>query len=200
MLWHFESPTGSVHRVEAEYAGRYRWRVSFTPDEAGSWRYYWTQEFLPEPYRSATGDFHVWGGCMGEVVRHLNLLEEEVAGTARTHRHRLYLRLYALEREGMRLMGPEDRDGTEGQGFEDAIRSVRSSLWGKPVPQPIPMQSHSLVREVDGVPLRDPIPEGSRYGPAGGDAGSRKKRKHSPLRRLRRAVARILRPRNGGPS
>jgi len=200
VLWHFESPTGVAHRVEAEYAGQYRWRVGFTPDELGSWRYYWTQEFLPEPYRSATGDFHVWGGCMGEVVRHLNLLEEEVAGTARTHRHRLYLRLYALEREGMRLMGPEDRDGTEGQGFADAIRRVRSSLWGKPVPDPIPMQSHRLLREFDGVELAEPIPGGSRYGPAGGDGDSRKNPKNSPLRRLRRLASRLLRPPAGDSS
>lgn len=198
--WFFESPTGPVHAVEAEYSGQYRWSVRFTPDEPGTWRYHWTQDFLPEPYRSATGEFHVRGASLDVVVAHLNRLEEAIPETPRQDRHELYLRFYALEREGMRLLEPEDHRGAEGQGFADAIQRLRSSLWGKAVPQPIPMQSHSLVREVDGVPLRDPIPEGSSYGPGGGDAGSRKKRKHSPLRRLRRAASRILRPRNGRPS
>jgi len=200
VLWHFESPSGIAHRVEAEYSGQYRWRVSFTPDEPGSWRYYWTQEFLPEPYRSATGEFRVWGGCLGEVLRHLNLLEEVVAGTARQDRHGLYLRCYALEREGMRLMTPDDGRGTVGNELKDAIRRVRSALWGKPVPDPFPMQSHSLVREFDGEPLHDPIPEGSSYGPAGRNTRSGKNQNRTALRRLRRLVSRLLHRLHGGSS
>ncbi|MGB5526683.1 MAG: hypothetical protein WBN79_07475, partial [Gemmatimonadota bacterium] len=95
---------------------------------------------------------------------------------------------------------PEDHRGAAGQAFADAIQRVRSSLWGKAVPQPIPLQSHILVREVGGVPLRDPIPEGSSYGLAGGDTGSREKPKNSPLRRLRRLGSRLLRPPAGGSS
>ena len=198
--WFFESPTGTIHTVEAEYLGRYRWSVRFTPDEPGTWRYYWTQDFLAEPYRSATGEFHVRGANLDEVVRHLTRLEEPILSRPRQDRRELYLRFYALEREGMRLLGPEDHGGAAGQGFADAIQRVRSSLWGKAVPQPIPLQSHILVRKVDGVPLRDPIPEGSNYGPAGGDGDSRKNPKNSPLRRLRRLASRLLRPPAGDSS
>ena len=196
--WFFESPTGCAHTIEAEYAGKYRWRVRFTPDEPGTWRYYWTQDFLLEPYRSATGEFHVRGASLNVVVAHLAHLEEAVLGTPRQDRHELYLRFYALERDGMRLLQPEDRNDVPGREFAAAIQRVRSSLWGKAVPRPIPMESHILVREIDGVPLRDPIPEGSAYAPASGH--NHKKRRHSPLRRLRRAASRLLRPPPGDSS
>lgn len=196
--WFFESPTGSVHAIEAEYAGKYRWRVRFTPDEPGTWRYYWTQGFLLEPYQSATGEFHVRAADLDVVVAHLSRLEEAVLATSRQDRHSLYLRFYALERDGMRLLEPEDRNDAPGREFADVIQRVRSSLWGKAVPQPIPMQSHELVRELDGVPLRDPIPEGSSYAPGSGH--KQQKRRHSPLRRLRRAASRLLRPPTAGSS
>ena len=195
--WFFESPTGSLHSVEAEYSRQYRWTVRFTPDEPGAWRYFWTQDFLPEPYRSTTGEFHVRGASLDEVVRHLTLLEKAIQGTPPQDRHALYLQFYALERDGMRLLEPEDHGGAGGQGFADAIQRVRSVLWGKPVPDPMPMQSHRLLRELNGVELLEPIPGGSRYGPAEADSGNKSKRKRGPLRRL---ASRLLRPPAGGSS
>jgi hypothetical protein len=187
--WIFESPTGVIHKVEAEYSGQYRWRISFKPDEPGRWQYHWTQEFLPEPYRSATGEFHVWGATLDAVVEHLARLAEAVASTARADRHGLYLQLHSLQREGMRLLEPDAYRSAAGEELRAAIRRVRSALWGKPVPEVIPMESHQLVRELEGVELRDPIPEGTSYGPS--DRASRR----SPLLRtaLRRWKRRFTR-------
>lgn len=197
--WRFESPAGAVHTVQAEYLGRYEWRVRFTPDGPGTWRYYWTQDFLPELYRSAPGEFHVWGGTLDSVVQHLAQLEEAVAGLARKDRGPLYLRLYALEREGMRLLTPDDYRGAVGQAFRARIRDVRTALWGKPVPETIPMESHQLVREVDGVELRDPIPDGSLYAPASERAPGKGSRVRRTLRRFRRVVARLRGRADTGP-
>jgi len=198
--WHFESPSGEVHTVAAEYVGRCRWHVRFTPDEVGTWRYYWTQDFLPEPYRSATGEFCVWGGSLDAVMGHLAQLEEAVIEASRDDRRRLRPRLYALEREGMRLLAPREYRGTTGEQFRAAIRRIRSGLWGKPMPDPIPMESHRLVTEVDGVALREPILDGSRYGPDRENASHAKHRKRSPLRRLRRLASHLFGPRGGSSS
>jgi hypothetical protein len=198
--WHFLSPSGAVHTVAAEYVGQCRWHVRFTPDEVGTWRYYWTQDFLPEPYRSATGRFCVWGGSLDAVMMHLAQVEEAAIGGSRDDRRRLRPRLYALEREGMRLLVPHDYRGATGEQFRTAIRGVRSGLWGKPVPNPIPMESHRLVREVDGVELREPILDASRYGPHRENARQKRHRKRSPLRRLRRLASHLLGPRGGSPS
>lgn len=198
--WLFESPSGASHRVEAEYLGQFRWRVQFLPDELGTWRYHWTQDFLPEPYLSAAGEFCVWGGSLDEVMEHLAQLEEAVAGESRDGRQRLRPRLYALEREGMRLLAPHAYRGTSGEQFRTAIRRIRSGLWGKPVPDPIPMESHRLVREIDGVQLREPILDGSRYGSRREKTRREKHRKRSPLRRLRRLASHLLGPRGGSSS
>ncbi len=189
--WFFESPSGVSHRIEAEHVDRYRWRVRFVPDELGTWRYHWTQTFLPEPYRSAHGDFHVWGGSFEHVMHHLERLEEALDGMSREARDRLRPRLYSLEREGMRLLTPEEFRGAAGMEFRAAIRRIRSSLWGKPVPETIPMQSHRLIGEFDGVELRDPILDSSRYGPAREEGRSKRKRNRGLLRRLRRLAARL---------
>jgi len=186
--WSFESPSGVRHTVEAEYLGRYRWRVQFVPDELGTWRYHWTQTFLPEPYMSAAAEFFVWAESIEQVMRHLARLEEAVTGASREARRGLRPRLHALQREGMRLLPPHEYRGIAGERFRASIRRVRSGLWGKSVPDPIPMESHRLAREVDGMALRDPTPDGSRYGP-GSDDGHRPKR--SPLRRLRRLASRL---------
>jgi hypothetical protein len=92
----------------------------------------------------------------------------------------------------MRLLTPDDYRGAVGQAFRAGIRSVRTALWGKPVPETIPMESHQLVSEMDGMELRDPIPSGSRYGLAGEDDRRRKKRNRSIVRRLRRVTSRLL--------
>ncbi len=195
--WFFESPSGVSHRIEAEHVDRYRWRVRFVPDELGTWRYHWTQTFLPEPYRSAHGDFHVWGGSFEHVMHHLERLEEALDGMSREVRDRLRPRLYSLEREGMRLLTPEEFRGAAGKEFRAAIRRIRSSFWGKPVPETIPMQSHSLIGEFDGVELRDPILDSSRYGPAREEGRSKRKRKRGLLRRLRRLAVRLTGRRGG---
>jgi hypothetical protein len=90
----------------------------------------------------------------------------------------------------MRLLTPEEFRGTAGKELRAAIRRIRSSFWGKPVPETIPMQSHRLIGEFDGVELRDPILDSSRYGPAREEGRSKRKRKRGLLRRLRRLAAR----------
>ena len=187
--WHFESPSGAVHKVAAEYVGKYRWRIRFTPDEVGTWRYHWTQDFLPEPYRSATGEFRVWAGCLDEVVRHLARLDERVAATDRVDRTSLYLRLYALEREGIRLLTPARYRGADGERFRAAVRRVRSSLWGKPVPDPIPMRSHRLVTRLDSAGSQDPVLDASGYEERAKRRNPR--RSGNPLRRLRSKLQRL---------
>jgi hypothetical protein len=191
--WHFESPSGVVHTVAAEYTGGYRWRIRFTPDEVGTWRYHWSQDFLPQPYRSANGEFRVWAGRIDEVVRLLDRLAETVGATAPVDRPSLYLRLYALEREGMSLLTPAEYRGTDGERLRAAVRRVRSSLWGRPVPDPIPMLSHRLVSRLDGAESGDPVLDASGYEERGKQRGQR--RDGAPLRRLRRVLRRLGFPR-----
>ena len=200
VLWSFESPSGASHSAQAEYLGRYRWRAELLPDELGTWRYRWTQDFLPERYLSAVGEFCVWASNLDQVMRHLAQLEKDVSGASRDVRRRLRPRLHALERAGMRLLTPDEYRGAGGERFRAAIRGVRSALWGKAVPVPIPMRSHSLVREIDGVELRDPIPEGTHYGAGLEDDGRAGKPGPGPARRLRRLVSRVLGSRGGRSS
>ncbi len=197
VAWSFESPSGVCHSVEAEYLGRCRWRCEFVPHELGTWSYRWTQGFLPDPYLSAVGEFCVWAASLEQVMQHLAQLEQEVAGASREVRQRLRPRLHALEREGMRLLAPDEYRGAAGERFRAAIRGVRSGLWGKSVPVPIPMQSHQLVHEFDGVELCDPILDASRYGPGTRDD---RMRKRAALRRLRRLASRLLGRGGGGSS
>ncbi len=187
--WQFESPSGAVHRVEAEYLGRYRWRVRFAPDEPGTWRFHWTQSFLPEPYRSAPGEFGVWASSLDAVLRHLTGLEEAAAAEG-LDPSALYLRLYALERAGMRLLSPAEFRGEPGEKLRAAIRSVRERLWGKQMPDPIPMHSHRLTTEIDGVRLRDPVPDGSGYERAGDGRRDGRGGRPTLLQRLRRRLSR----------
>ncbi len=189
--WFFESPSGISHKIEAEHVGRHRWCVQFVPDELGTWRYHWTQTFLPEPYRSARGEFHVWGGSFELVMHHLERLEEALEVMSREARDRFRPRLYSLEREGMRLLTPEEFRGAAGKEFRAAIRRIRSSFWGKPVPESIPMQSHRLIGEFDGVELSNPILDSSRYGPGREEGRSERKRNRGLLRRVRRLAVRL---------
>ena len=189
--WFLESPSGVSHRIEAEYLGRYRWRVRFVPDELGTWRYHWTQGFLPERYLSATGRFCVWGGSFEQVMHHLERLEAALEGASREVRDWLRPRLLGLERAGMRLLTPDELRGASGEAFRAAIRRVRSGLWAKPVPETIPMESHRLLRVLDGVELPDPIPDPNRYGAGRENGRAGRNRNHGPLQRLRRLVVRL---------
>jgi hypothetical protein len=195
VLWTFESPTGSVHEAAAEYAGNYRWHVAFTPNEPGTWRYRWTHNFLPVSFHSPSGEFHVRAESLEQVLRELSLLRSLADGGGADDRGRVHRRLYALEREGMSLLTPETYRSTPGIELKEAIRAARSALWGREVPDTIPLVSHSLISEVGGVPLRDPVPGGSRHGPTWHSTQAHHGSARGPVQRLIALLPRLRRRR-----
>lgn len=138
--WTFLSPTGRRHEVPAEYVGSHEWQVRFEPDELGPWRYYWTQAFILEPYRSAVGDFDVIGGSLDNVLLQLRELDrrmQELTGRQmQAQRPSLMAQFSRLERAAMQHMTPEAFASSTGRALRRALNRVRETLSGGPVPQP----------------------------------------------------------------
>ena len=128
---------------------------------------------------------------MDRVMRHLGLLEKSVSEAPRASMHRYRLILYTLEREGMRLLTPGEFRGAPGEAFRASIRRIRSGLWGKPVPEPIPMLSHKLVREQGGVALPEPFLDASPYRDR--KERARRAKQVTLRRRLRSLAGRLVR-------
>jgi hypothetical protein len=166
--WVFTSPTGAEHALHATYEGGFRWSVRFTPDEPGPWRYRWRQEFFRDPVESTTGRFDVVASTPEALRARLDTLAAEAA-RARTaadvaEAGRLRIVFSRLERLAMTHESPAGFRSPTGPTLAEPLRRARSALWGKPVPDPIPLRPHPLITEIDGRPLVDPIPDGRAYG------------------------------------
>ena len=109
--WTFVSPTGESFVVPAEYHGHYQWGIRFQPNEVGRWHYFWTQNFLKQPYKSAEGTFDVVGGDQANVIQHLKILQDAIRNselTTPSERIRVFGRRFVtLERAAMHLQTPE---------------------------------------------------------------------------------------------
>ena len=159
----FTSPSGAIHRLDAAYEGGWKWTIRFAPDEVGPWRYRWTQRFCTRPYESPVGRFDVFADTLDTILAALDAVGAAVGGGTMDLQAGQG-RLMALEREGMRLLTAETFRGDPGHRLRDAVRDVRSAIWGRPLPDPIPLTSHELRTELAGRTLPEPIPHGRSYG------------------------------------
>jgi hypothetical protein len=188
--WSFWSPDGERHDRLARYRGGFRWRVEFRPDVPGPWRFRWQHDLHGKPYRSPVGHFDVVaadgdavGRALGELATGLDAGPESRPGRDRELRSRLM----RLERAGVALLSPGEFRSEPGEALKAEIRRVRSALWGRPVPEKIPMVSHRLRTRMEGRELSDPIPD---FAAAGHDEGgpSAARRAVRLLRKTRRRL------------
>ena len=68
--WTFVSPAGESFVVRLSITAIIN-GIRFQPNEVGRWHYFWTQNFLKQPYKSAEGTFDVVGGDQANVIQHL---------------------------------------------------------------------------------------------------------------------------------
>lgn len=139
--WHFESPSGRETVVNAEYQGDYRWTVRFLPKEIGRWRYWWTQEFAKNPYKSTDGFFDVLGsdaeGLHHSLVALRNRIRDSALSTAERHRE-FQIEFIKLERAVMQAQTPESYESKSGREIRALLREIRVELAkGKKTPVPM---------------------------------------------------------------
>ncbi len=138
--WHFHAPSGAEHTVDAVYDGHDTWRVTFSPDELGAWRYVWTQSFVEEPFTSEWGRFDVIATDLAAVMAALEVLRNEAREAGEPHPRRpdpiLLSRFLGLERAVMQLHTA--RSWQSADVVRERLREVREAI-GEPVPDPIPM-------------------------------------------------------------
>jgi hypothetical protein len=152
--WTFLSPSGSRHKVAAEYLGDWRWRVTFTPQELGRWQYRWRQNFIDEPYESAVGVFDVIPGDQDSTLWALDQLVGRLgtcdipAGKPRTRAYSVAFN--RLQRGLMRYQTPDSfpmRDGcTDGGTIGPRLDHARETLSGMH-----PEQSRLVINYPKGV-------------------------------------------------
>jgi len=162
LRWVFISPTGEECVTFARYEGGFTWKVHFLPNAIGPWRYYWSHNFGRTRFVSSVGRLDVIGGDGTNVRAQLDVLAEEIR-VARRRRsseqlEKLRVRFAQLQRAAMQLQQPETFRSSEGDDLRRRLQDIRSLLWGRKVPDPIPMKSMPLRWEVDGKALPEPIP------------------------------------------
>jgi hypothetical protein len=143
--WTFVSPAGQVFVVPAEYHGNYQWGIRFQPHAVGRWHYFWTQNFLKQPYKSAEGMFDVVSGDQANVTQHLQILRDAIRNsevTTPSERLRVFGRRFmTLERAAMYLQTPESFASEAGRDLHELLNELRTLLGGKRIPDPLPLQA-----------------------------------------------------------
>lgn len=160
--WVFKSPTGRVVKVEAVYAGAYRWEVHFLPDELGRWGFQWRHRLMKSSSEGPPGVFDVVGHDRDQLRRHLARLGEQIEGEVKdltsAEADAARIRFSRLQRALVRTLATEGLDSGQGRAVLGELSAVRSLLWGRPMPDEIPLTSMPLLRERDGRSFADPIP------------------------------------------
>jgi len=145
VLWTFVAPSGSEQVAEASYKGDFRWAVAFVPDEIGPWRYHWRHRFISEGFNSPVGRFDVVAGNLEVVIDRLRRLAAEVEATAPGDDPDVIEvqrgRFYRLQRAALLLQDPRSFRSESGIALRQLHNRIRSSLSGRPVPDPIPLVS-----------------------------------------------------------
>lgn len=199
--WRFLSPSGVRHRVTAEYAGEFTWRVEFVPCEIGRWRARWRHAFAGPVQTGPERTFDVVPGDLENVRRELRGVLQRAAALPRSgeEKERELIRFLRLERAALRAMTPDAYRSEIGGRVREELRRVREALWGRPVPDEFPMESHELRREVDGRELAEPIPRQDEYFRDGAvDDGSTERLLGSLVHWGREAAKRVLDGAPGG--
>lgn len=139
----FVSPSGKRHVRTLAYAGRYRWRSSFVPDEAGPWSYRWAAGFTAVPLISAVGHFDVVGGSTARVKQALEKLAHDLTevrdALSDQELESWRERFVRLERAAIALETPGSFSA-DSSGVVEAIRKAREVLAGRPIPQELPFR------------------------------------------------------------
>lgn len=139
--WTFTSPSGEIHRVQAEYREPHTWHVRFRPDELGAWTYGWSHDF-DGPFEGAPGRFDVVARDRAAVWEALEALAAEVEAardlTSDELRERYQHRSMKLERAALLRETPESYRGATQERLSTLLRGIRSAFWGRPMPDTIP--------------------------------------------------------------
>lgn len=139
--WTFVSPSGQEHRVLAEFQGDSTWEVIFLPDQVGRWRYRWSQDFLPERYRSAPGSFDVVTGDRDQTLQALRDLaasiEHSDISSWRKRMATFAVPFQRLQRGLLRHQTPEvfDLEADDPGGVGAELDRTRHLLSGRPLPE-----------------------------------------------------------------
>jgi hypothetical protein len=143
--WTFVSPIGESFLVPAEYHGNYQWGIRFEPHAVGRWHYFWTQNFLKQPYKSAEGTFDVVAGDQANVMQHLKILQDTIRTsefTTPSERLRVFGRRFVtLERAAMYGHTPESFASEAGRELHELLNEIRTLLGGKRMPDPLPLEA-----------------------------------------------------------
>jgi hypothetical protein len=135
--WVFVAPSGAIHRLEARYAGDYRWEVEFEPGEVGRWRCF-IEHRLDGPYRSAEGLFDVLPGDREDVARQLRDLARRIhAAYPEKKKDAVYEfgpEFWRLERSALQHETPESFRAASGREVFDLMTDVRQAMSFNPVP------------------------------------------------------------------
>lgn len=158
--WEFTSPSGAVHSLLADYTGQFTWTVRFRPDELGRWRYTWSYDLNYER-RGPEGGFDVVCEEIAEVADGLDRLRVRIeaahaaAESAQLEKERVSFS--RLQRAAMYLLAGHSSASEENQRIRERLDAVRAVLWGRPIPDEIPMRSMARLTEMDGKKLAEPI-------------------------------------------
>ncbi|MGI9626945.1 MAG: hypothetical protein ACR2QM_08930 [Longimicrobiales bacterium] len=140
--WFFTSPTGREVVIQARFEGDFTWKIQFTPDEVGRWRFHWRHDLQAARYESQVEVFDVMLEAKSQAADALkHFLSLSIAGRmdSREELSRMMVRFSKLEREVMGLLEPADYRSEVGLELVGLMRQIRSEL-GAPVPEPIPMK------------------------------------------------------------
>ncbi len=146
----FVDPNGEAHEVAGEYDGDSRWRVEFTPDQLGRWRY-WFEHDLDEPgWRSADGVFDVLPGDRAAIARQLASLAAAAHEPARQDANAaigIYgSEFWRLERAATQAFAGEGWSSDAASAMDAEIAAVRRSLDPrKELPDRIGMRPAKIV-------------------------------------------------------
>lgn len=165
VVWSFVSPSGHEHRVSGDYRGDFTWRVEFVPDELGRWRVRWRHELAGPAEVGPVGTFDVVPAGADNAVEQIRALTERSIDLPRSgeRKEREMVRFLRLERGVMQDLTADEFRAQRGRTCRHALDRAREALWGRSLPDEIPMESHELRRSVDGRRLSEPIPRNDRY-------------------------------------
>jgi len=137
--WTFVSPTGDAHRVKAEYADDYRWRVNFVPHEPGRWHYHWEHKFTEDGFRSKESCFDVIARNHDETVHELEafldrLRESGTWNVAGVRRTKLYGTIFnRLQRAALQFETQDTFQSERGRTLRHLLKQIREEIGGEPL-------------------------------------------------------------------
>ena len=147
VVFTFVSPDGEESEVRATYEGDYTWRVSFTPDALGRWRYRFRSQFEKFEKDSPYGVFDVLPGDILHVEAAMRTLlariHTEYPELDDTQVQPLAPRFWQLERALYQVATPAEIQSPKGREIYGVMTQIRAALSGRRVPEhakPSPMR------------------------------------------------------------